>query len=119
MEALWAVMILSVSLVVMIHSILSSTRALGYNHSYFPAAIALENKLEAVFWGELTGVSENKEGVFGLEPSCFSFGENEITQDDIPSGLKELQLKISWKSGKKNHELTATTYFLKDGLYPY
>jgi hypothetical protein len=47
---------------------------------------------------------------WGIDQHGYSFTMRDVTRSSTPRGLKEFQLGVSWKSGRKDQGLSVTTY---------
>ena len=116
-EALLITVILSVSLTLIIHSLLSSLRAMGYVASYSTAALLLENKMDLMLAAK--GWDEDFFERKGSDPTAstassddyqYSFKRQNISKDDQIGTLEEVDARISWKQGRRNNTIGLTTY---------
>ncbi|MCB9771465.1 MAG: hypothetical protein H6754_02820 [Candidatus Omnitrophica bacterium] len=109
LEALLAVMILSVGLVGLIRGLLSSLNAAKESERYSRAISVGENALLDVI--RLNGKSTAS--VISLENDFEDFSAEIMSQPSgdlqIPGVLREVKLHITWPGAIKNKEINATT----------
>lgn len=112
LEALIAVSILAISLVVIIRSHLAALQAQGFAKDYAIATLLLEREMmEAVENGYIaSGINEKR----NLEKPYDRF---EVSLKTAPAGgeyyfdkLNEVNVALSWKSGQKMRTLSASTF---------
>ncbi|MCK5580303.1 MAG: hypothetical protein KAJ18_03430 [Candidatus Omnitrophica bacterium] len=110
-EALLAIVIMSVSLTVIIQSMTSSLRATVYSLDYSKAAFLAENKMFDILCVSDEGGAGTREGSFKepFEKYRYRISSKELpdTQND---SLREVNLDVSWGIGKKTRELSLKTY---------
>ncbi len=113
LEALIAIVILSVGLTAVIRSFMIGLDAYQRNQEYQGAVILLENTLtdflvQRYFDESLVGSGQYEEP--------FSGYQYKILADNVPDrpALREVSVTVSWKVRKKNRSLQATTYLLAE-----
>lgn len=113
-EVLLAVVILASSLTLIIRSLVMSLRATVYSRDYSQAVFLLDNKLGEIVQRRFLEDSYQEEGGF---PEPFEKYRYEITAQNIleeePSGgVSEVNVLVSWESGKNERKISADTYLL-------
>ena len=110
LEALLSVIILSVSIVVINQSMTASLRSLVYSEDYTKALIFLENQIFDLMY--LGFIESNQSKVITL-PEDERFWITVATQPVAfgqDSKINQLNLTISWKSGKRKNNMAFETY---------
>lgn len=113
LEALLAVVILSVSFTFIIQSLMASLRANIYSGEYIQASLYLENKLNTIL--QKGFIESNKNETGGLDKKGrFSYRiQTEIFEQD--EDLNLVQLSAEWQHGsKKNKFVLETLLFATD-----
>jgi len=116
-EAILSVAILSLGLVLVLHSFTGSLKAARISQNYMRAVLLLEAKMTELEWkGSLdSGISEGK---FSQKNERFAW-KIEATPVEEISGedeekkrveLNKVHLTVSWSEGKKVERIELTTY---------
>ncbi len=109
LEALLAVLILSVGLVGLIRGLLSSLNAAKQAENYSRAILSAENALLEVV--RLNGQKINWPVILDIDNKNIKAEVGIIASDnlEIPQNLKEVQIKIKWPGAAKQKEINAVT----------
>jgi len=112
LEALIAVSILSVSLVVIIRSHLAALQAQVFAKDYILASLLLEKEMiDIVERGYIErGINKTKDLEKPCERFTFSLKTSAAGEKYFFDGLNEAQMILSWKEGRKPHKLSVSTY---------
>ena len=112
LEALIAVSILSISLVVIIHSHLAALQAQVFAKNYTLASLLLEREMiDVVEKGYIErGINKEKSLEKPYERFTFSLKTSAAGEKYFFDGLNEVQMTLSWKEGAKPHKLSVSTY---------
>jgi len=111
-EALLAVSILGVALVLILQSYLSGMRGALFTRDYTLAMFLLENKVSEL---KISGLNESRseeKNVFPPPYERFQYATEavNVSEDGQPGKFNQVQLAVLWSSGKKTHRLETTTY---------
>ncbi len=108
-EALLAIVILSVGITVVVQALSASRRNVSYSLDYTKALFVLENELTKVSQsknqadsGENTIQNDSREYHFTFSPQTLN--------DSDSQNLKEYEAELSWKSGSKDSALIINMY---------
>lgn len=114
LEALIAVSILSVSLVMVIRAHVAALRAQTFARDHALAALLLENEMIKVIQkGTLErGRNTRKNLSAPYERFTFSLKTVPVLGDAASDALNEAQLSLSWMDGKKERRLSVATFVL-------
>jgi hypothetical protein len=111
LEALIAVSILSVSLVIVIRSHVAALQAQIFAKDYTLATLLLENEMIQVI--ERGVIDRDMNATRNLEKPyerfTFSLRTEAAGKEYVFEGLNQAQLTLSWKEGNKPHKLSAST----------
>lgn len=108
-EALLSVVILSISLSIILQSMIMSLRANAYSSEYTLGLILAENKMAELFSDSLE--IGRQEGSFEQPFNRYGFvRETKETSESNLESLRELELAVNWKSGRRNNNIKLTTY---------
>jgi hypothetical protein len=112
LEALIAVSILSISLVIIIRSHLVALQAQVFAKDYALATLLLEREMmEIVENGYLEGNSDQERTLEEpYERFTFSLKIVEVGKEEAFDKLNEAQLTLAWKEGSKAHQLSVSTF---------
>ena len=112
-EVLLAVMILSVSITVIIQSMTSSARAMGYSSDYAAAAALVENKMQEYI---LAGAapSGDEEGTFDDFGGKYQYSVKVSGTEDDASKIKVVEVAVLWNTGAKKDSFRLQSYFLNE-----
>lgn len=114
LEALLAVMILSVSLVVVIRSLSMSARSVNYSLEYLRAVTLLENQLFFMTRAPEKDISAPAEGALPRPHQDFQYRHTlEPVLGHDQELLRQLDMEISWGSGGTRKRLPLTTYIFR------
>lgn len=113
-EALLAVMILSIGLTVIIRSLMTSLRATSYTADYSMAVFLLEDKINGLMQNGFIedGHSEEENLEAPFEKFVYRIEAHNIKDADKPGNLNQVELSLSWPSGRKMRKIFLTTYLL-------
>ena len=108
MEALLAVVILSVGIVAIIQSLLSSLRSVVFHGNYTQAALLTDNKMFDLL--EKRGVNDStaESDHFPAPFDNFDYQVEAVPEEQNPA-IEQVSVNISWGS-KKGKNFKATTY---------
>lgn len=109
LEALLAVLILSVGLVGLIRGLLSSLNAVKQSENYFLAILVADNAFV-----EIVRLNGQKVGApviieTGIKNFKVDVSVNASGAVNVPKSLKEAQIKVNWPDGAKQKEVKALT----------
>lgn len=109
LEALLAVLMLSVGLVGLIRSLVSSLNAVKQSENYFLAILAADNAFVEIV--RLSGQKVNEPVVIETNIKDFKAGVSVKVPEgiNIPKTLKEAQIKVNWPGSAKQKEVKALT----------
>ncbi len=110
LEALLAVVILSVSLTLIIQSMTSSLRASVYGADYTLAIILLENKMFELLNKGLPSSSERETIEVPFSSNSYHFSADARPLSSPGSKIKEVDAALTWNSGKRKNNISLTTY---------
>jgi Tfp pilus assembly protein PilV len=114
LEALLAVMILSVSLVVVIQSLSMSARSVNYSLEYLRAVTLLENQLFFLTRASEEDAAAPVDGPLPRPHQEFYYRGSLRPVPDRDQGiLRQLEMEISWGRGESRKRLPLTTYVLR------
>ncbi len=111
-EVLLAITIMSVGLTFIIQSFVSSLRANIYTSGYSTAIILLENKMYEYRQSNVIKEDIKEEGIFEKPYDKFRYRieSKKITEEGSRKDLNEMTLRVSWSSGKRENNVSVTTY---------
>ncbi len=109
LEALLAVLILSVGLVGLIRGLLSSLNAVKQSENYFLAILAADNAFVEIV--RLNGQKVSAPVIIetGIKNFKADVSVNASGAVNVPKILKEAQIKVNWPGGAKQKEVKALT----------
>lgn len=116
LEALLAVVILSVSLTLIIQAMTSSLRATVYTTDYSTALLLMENKLVELMLMNAEDISTGDDVEFA-EPNerfQYSVATSDLSTEEA-EGVNNVTMEVSWKSGSRNNNVVVETYVLEAG----
>ncbi len=104
-EALVAVVIVSVGVVVIMQALVANLRASMVQQDYAKALLLLQDKLEERFFQDAVQASKREEPApKPLDRFRYQWEYKNVLQDRWV-GLKQLDIAVSWASGKNGREL--------------
>lgn len=116
-EAILSVAILSLGLVLILHSFTGSLRAARVSQDYMRAALLLEDKMSRL---EIRGsppaglsqgeFSQGNEGFTWEIKTTPVEGTSDGEEEEKKAGLNEVRLTVSWSEGKRIQRATLITY---------
>ena len=112
LEAILAIVILTISLTVIIESLVSGLRATVFTVDYSKAIILTDNVMADILRQRAIDPSLANKADFPEPNDAFEY---EITTQDMQeeatqSPFKEAQVTVSWKSGQKEQGLSVVTW---------
>ena len=112
LEALLAILILTVSLSVIIESLVSGYRATVFTADYSKAVILLDNAMFDTLRKRFIESSLQDQGNFPEPQDQFHYELKTVSlsQEGSPAALDEVQGKVAWKSGRKEQEVAVVTW---------
>jgi len=115
LEALLAVVIISVSLTLIVQSLLSSLRAAVYTSGYTEAVFLLDNKMFELIQKGFVDATLEEEGRFQepYEAYAYRVDINNIDDNDSIENLNEVLVEVTWERGGQKRGLSAVTYLSK------
>ena len=118
LEALLVIVILSVGLTFIIQSLSSSLRALSFSKSYAQAAFLIDHKLSEILLKKSTVSNFQESGNFESPFNEFRYQVstapvNLLADESNPNTLNQVNLTVSWQSGKNTREVSALLCLLK------
>jgi len=114
-EALLAVVILSVCLTVIIQSLTTSLRATIYSEDYSKMIVLLENKLVDLIAKEGIADGYSEEGSFDDEGRYrFSVETTDTALDQLKDPLNQVEVKAIWGEGSKTKNISVVIYLAKE-----
>ena len=115
MEALLAVVILSVSLTLIIQSLMTSRRASVYSRDYSIAGYLLESKMFELVQQRWIEAPFEEEGVFSEPYGDYQYRIEAVSLDagkTDEQGLNEVKVEVSWPRGNKRRTFSVATYLM-------
>jgi len=112
LEVLFTVAILSVGIVLIVQSHLVSLRAGLYSDDFFKASFLLRNKMNEVLEQSVVESDLSEDGSFPspYEDFRYDLQSEEPDYEEQCEGLSEVVLTVSWKNGKRENSIAASTY---------
>ena len=113
LEAIFAIVILVVSLSVIIESLVSGLRATVFTADYSKALVLADNAMSQIMRKRIVDAAFASEGNFPSPNDQFHYQvttEKMLSPDAAEGGLNEVQLVVSWKSGQKEQNIRVTTW---------
>ena len=110
LEALLSVVILSVSLTLIIQSMTASLRASVYGADYTLGTLILENKMFGLMTKGLPQPSETETIEFPFSANPYHFLAKARPAAGPKSKIKEVDIGLTWNSGKRKNNISLTTY---------
>ena len=112
LEVLLAVVIMSGSLVLVIHSLMISARAAVLSQRYAAASLALENSIFGLMVAE-SDLSQTDDEPQGLEyERQIESGPSSLLEVGGATGLKEVTVAVRWSESGKSKQVSAETLLL-------
>ncbi|MCA9404959.1 MAG: hypothetical protein KC684_00330 [Candidatus Omnitrophica bacterium] len=110
-EALLAVVILSVSVTIVVQSITSSMRATVYVSDYTQALILAEETMFDVMEGQFIPAGLSEEGTYSQPYDHFNY-ILKTEKSDIPDqkNINDVELTVTWKKRAKTNTFKIRTY---------
>ena len=112
-EALLAVVILSVSITLIIQAMISSARAMDYSADYAAAAALLEYKMQELIVAGSTATN-HEEGPMDDFDGKYRYKITSEDSTDDASQVKVVDVAVEWQSGHKENSISLTSFLLKD-----
>ena len=112
LEAILAVVILTVSLSVIIESLVSGLRATVFTVDYSKALILVDNVMSDILRQRTVEPSLVDKADFPEPDDAFQYQSKtqEIKEAVTESAFQEAQLTVSWRSGQKEQDVSVTTW---------
>jgi len=114
LEALLSIVILSVSITLIIQAMTASLRAMRVISEYGEGLVLLENKMTEVIKGYMLGENLNiaETSISSDEKYQYTF-EIDPRDEEGLGDLDAVNLNISWKTGRKESNVTLETYLIR------
>ena len=111
-EVLLTILILSVGLTAVISSYVAAWRATIYSSDYSFATLLLSNTMSNLLQRRFIEAGLNETGVFAepYEKFGYTLTTHTIADGNETGLLNEVAVTVSWASGAKEKNITATTY---------
>lgn len=116
-EVILTLSVLSVGLVLIIHSLISSLRAMVYTSGYSLAGLLAEDKMYTLLQeGSIKeGLSDSGDFPEPYGDYHYELKTERIEEDsEQEEFFNEVELKVIWSTGKKEREIIVTTYMTNE-----
>ena len=112
LEVLLTVAILSVGIVLIVQSHLASLRAGIYSDDFFKASFLLRNKMNEVLEQAVVELDLDEKGLFASPYENFQYHVQAVEPgcEEMCKDLSEVVLIVSWKNGRRENLVSASTY---------
>ena len=115
LEALLTVVILSTSLTLIIQALTLSQRAVVYSSDYTIALTLIENKMFDLMQKGVIAANLNLEEAFPHPYEKFHYAlTTQLLAEGDQKTLNEIDLIVSWSSGKKNNQMKIKSYLFNE-----
>jgi len=108
-EALLAIVILSISLTLIVQSMISSYRATMYQADFTRAVFLLENQISHVLLRDGLTADERLEGQWEPPDHKFTYSVEAKAYDPGETSLHTISAWVDWSSGRKTNRVGLTT----------
>lgn len=108
-EAILAIVIMSISLTLIIQSLMSSMRAAAYSADYTRAIFFIDDKMFDLIKERYIEAPQTQEGAFSEEDQKYRF---RLVTERTETSINRVLLDVFWgfAKGKKENALSITTY---------
>lgn len=113
LEALLSVVILSVSITIIIHSLASAARTTTQTSRYITASVLADDYLTEILWKRFIESGVYRAGNFERPYEKFRYLLETRRAEHAPDGINEVSLDVSWPSRNTSRKLKVKTYLLK------
>lgn len=111
LEAIFAIVILVVTLSVIIESLVSGLRASVLAADYSKALILTDNVMAGLLESHTIDPSFPMESDFPEPNQQYRYDlKTDIAQEDTQNNLTQAYLTVSWNSGRKKHDVSLVTW---------